>query len=217
MRRRIITGGAVAAGVAASALAAYALLVRPWHLRWGATDEEAGGPLPGDEIVPSPNVEATHAVTIEAPIGEVWPWLAQIGQDRGGFYSYTLLENLAGCRIRNADRILPEFQRLVVGDGVRLHPRVPPLPVLICEPPHTLVLGSNTASAGTWGFYLKAADGDATRLVVRGRGDWGRGPANLLIARAVFEPAHFIMERGMMLGIKRRAESLRREGATVPC
>lgn len=208
MRRKILAGGAVAAA-GAGALAAYVLAVRPWHLRWGATEEEVRRPLPGDELVSRPNVEATHAVTIEAPVGEVWPWLAQIGQDRGGFYSYTWLENLAGCRMRNAECVMPEFQQLRAGDAVRLHPCVPPLPVLICEPPRALVLGSNTGRPGTWGFYLKEVDEDTTRLVVRGRGDWDLGLTGWLGARVLFEPAHFIMERKMLLGIKSRAEASR--------
>ena len=207
MRRTIVTGAAAVA--AAGAAAAYVYAVRPWHLRWGATDEEVNGRLPGDELVPHPNVVATHAITIDAPVEEVWPWLMQIGQDKGGFYSYTWLENLVGCHMRNAGRIMPEFQHLQVGDAVRLHPQVPPLPVLICEPPRTLVLGNNMERPGAWGFYLKELDGDRTRLVIRGSGEWAPGVLSRLLARVVFEPAHFIMERKMMLGIKRRAEALR--------
>lgn len=206
MRRKIFAGAAVAF---AGSLAAYVMQVRPWHLRWGATDEEVRERLPGDELVDSPSTEATHAITVEAPVGEVWPWLVQIGQDKGGFYSYTWLENLVGCRMHNAGRIMPEFQRLQVGDTVRLHPKVPPLPVLICDPPRALVLGSNTNSPGTWGLYLKSVDEDTTRLVVRGRGDWGQGLYGWLAAYVLFEPAHFIMERKMLLGIKSRAETLR--------
>lgn len=210
MRREIFTGAAVAA-VGAGALAAYAMAVRPWHLRWGATDEEVNERLPGDELVPHPNVVATHAITIDAPVEEVWPWLVQIGQDKGGFYSYSWLENLVGCHLRNAERIMPEFQQLKAGDAVQLHPEVPPLPVLICEPPRTLVLGNNMDRPGAWGFYLKPLDEGRTRLVIRGSGDWGDSVLNKLGARVLFEPAHFIMERKMMLGIKSRAESLRRE------
>jgi hypothetical protein len=208
MRRQIYTGAALA-GAGAGALAAYVLGVRPWHLRWGATDEEVSERLPGDEMVEHPNVEATHAITINAPVEEVWPWLVQIGQDKGGFYSYSWLENLAGCRLHNADRILPEFQQLKAGDTVRLHPQAPPLPVLICEPPRTLVLGNNMDYPGTWGFYLKVVDEGTTRLVIRGRGDWKPGLMSRLGGYVLFEPAHFIMERKMLLGIKSRAESLR--------
>ena len=207
MRKSVLGCAALMATCAGAA--AYIYAVRPWHLKWGATDDEARAPLPGDELVPHPNVTATHAVTIEAPLKEVWPWLVQIGQDKGGFYSYTWLENLVGCRMHNAGRILPEFQQLRVGDAVRLHPQVPPLPVLISEPPKTLVLGSNTDSPGTWGFYLKEVTGNTTRLIVRGRGDQKPGLLSWLGTHVVFEPAHFIMERKMLLGIKRRAETLR--------
>lgn len=214
MRKRVVSYAAL---TAACAGAAYVYAVRPWHIRWGATDEEVEGKLPGDELVEHPNVEATHAITINAPVEEVWPWLVQIGQDKGGFYSYSWLENLVGCRLRNADRILPEFQQLKAGDTVRLHPQAPPLPVLICEPPHTLVLGNNMESPGTWGFYLKELDEGRTRLVIRGRGGWEPGLLSWLGARVLFEPAHFVMERKMMLGIKSRAESLRREEAPTLC
>ena len=207
MRRKLYTGVALTAAAGAGALAAYVLGVRPWHLRWGATDEEVSERFPGDELVEHPNSEATHAITIDAPVAEVWPWLVQIGRDRGGFYSYAWLENMVGCQLKNADRILPEFQRLGVGDTVRLHPQAPPLPVLICEPPRTLVLGNNMDYPGTWGFYLKEVDGKTTRLVIRGRGDLKPGLINWLGAHLLLEPAHFIMERKMMLGIKSRAET----------
>jgi hypothetical protein len=215
MRRQIYTAAALA-GAGAGALAAYVLGVRPWHIRWGATDGEVSERLPGDELVEHPNVEATHAITIDAPVEEVWPWLVQIGQDRGGFYSYAWLENLVGCRLHNADRIVPEFQQLSAGDTVRLHPQAPPLPVLICEPPRTLVLGNNMDYPGTWGFYLREVDGRTTRLLIRGRGDWKPGLMSWLGAHILFEPAHFIMERKMLLGLKQRAEALRQHAGGVP-
>jgi hypothetical protein len=105
----------------------YWLCVRPWHLRRDATDDEVQQPLPGDELAPPhPKLNTTHAITIHAPAVDVWPWLVQIGQDRGGFYSYTWLENLVGCHMRNADRLRPAWQRLAVGDSVWLHPKAPP-------------------------------------------------------------------------------------------
>lgn len=131
---------------AAAGAGLYALAVRPWHLRWGATDEELETLFPGQQEDPDETVTATHAVTIHAPIQEVWGWLVQIGQDRGGFYSYQWLENLMGCGLRNADRIVPEWQDLQVGDSVRLHPKAAPLPVTHVEPGRALIL------AGGWGF-----------------------------------------------------------------
>jgi hypothetical protein len=207
-KTRLFKEGLLGAGLAgAAALAAYLYVLRPWHLRWGATEEEATEVLPGDELVPHPKAIATHAITINAPVMYVWSWLVQMGQDKGGFYSYTWLENMVGCQMHNAARIVPEFQRLHEGDMVRLHPKAPPLPVKICEPFKAIVMGSNTQNPGTWGFYLKEIDENTTRLIVRGRGSW-REPSllNWLSHYAVFEPAHFIMERKMLLGIKERAE-----------
>jgi hypothetical protein len=187
-----------------AALSAYTFLVRPWHLRWGATDEEVNMPLPGDEFVEEPKLNATHAITINAPAADVWPWLVQLGQRRGGFYSYTWLENLVGCEMHNANRIVPEWQDLKVGDEVWLHPKAPPLRVLAIEPGRAIVLEK------CWSFILHPIDENTTRLIIRGRGEFNpdlkNGLLNFLLWRGIFEPAHFIMERKMLLGIKQRAE-----------
>ncbi len=94
--------GLTAAGVGAL-VAGYTFAVRPWHLRWGATDEELTETLPGDDVKPGAGIQVTHAVTINAPAEEVWKWLVQIGQERGGFYSYDWVENIFGLQIRNTD------------------------------------------------------------------------------------------------------------------
>ena len=188
-----------------AALAAYVFVVRPWHLKWGATNDEVKMTLPGDELVEHPKLNATHAITINAPIEKVWPWLLQIGQNRGGFYSYAWLENLFGCDMHNADRIVPEWQELKVGDEVWLHPKAPPLRVLQIEPERAIVLEK------CWGFFLRPIDENTTRLIIRGRGDFNpdlkNALLNLIVWRGIFEPAHFIMERKMLLGIKQRAEA----------
>lgn len=175
-------------------------------MRWGATDEELITPLPGDYLIQRPTLDATHAVTINAAIVNVWPWLVQMGQTRGGFYSYEWLENLVGCHMQNADRVVSEWQDLKVGDEVWLHPKAPPLRVRIIEPGRAIVLDKS------WGFYLEEIDSQRTRLILRGRGEFDpdlKNPVlNFLLWRGVFEPAHFIMERKMMLGIKERAEKL---------
>lgn len=208
----------VSAGSVGAALAAYAFLIRPWHLRWGATEAEIQEPLPGDDVVPSPKHEATHAITINAPAADVWPWLVQIGQNRGGFYSYSWLENVVGCHIHNAKRIVPEWQSLRAGDVLWLHPKAPPLPVLLVEPGRAIVIGgvaeeqgddlSKNTRAGTWAFVLKELDATATRLLVRIRWDRNPGLLDWFYSFGVLEPSHFVMERRMMLGIKRRAEAL---------
>jgi len=195
----------------AGAAATYVWAIRPWHLRWGATDEEIEQPLPGDELAPHPKLRATHAITINAPAADVWPWLVQMGQDRGGFYSYTWLENLVGCDMHNADEVVSEWQELKVGDNVWLHPKAPPTKVAAIEPGHAIVLKG-------WGaFVLKSIDEKTTRLIIRSQGDYEpdlKNPVlNFLLWRVVFEPAHFIMERKMLLGIKERAEKLTRQQA----
>jgi hypothetical protein len=192
--------------IALLAVFVYWFMLRRWHLRWGATDQEARQAFPGDQLSSShPQLNATHAITINAAASDIWPWLVQIGQNRGGFYSYTWLENLAGCHMRNADRIVPEWQKLEVGDRVWLHPKAPPLKVLMVEPVRSIVLEK------TWAFFLRPIDERTTRLIIRGRGDYNpafKNPMiNFLVWRLIFEPAHFIMERKMLLGIKQRAEA----------
>ncbi|MBD3265886.1 hypothetical protein GF373_04390, partial [bacterium] len=102
---------------------------RPWRTRWGTPRTEQTDSFPGDEFNPHPQWCYTHAITIHAAPREVWPWIAQLGQDRGGFYSYEGLENLFKCHIRNADCIVAEYQTRAVGDEVRLHPNMPGLPI----------------------------------------------------------------------------------------
>ena len=194
-RKSIIAG--VFAGAAAGL---YALVIRPWHLRWGATESEAAESLPGDELMPDARSVCTHAITIEARPEDVWPWIVQIGQDRGGFYSYTFLENLVGCRMKNADRILPEFQERKVGDLVRFHPNAPPIPITVLEPERVMAIGP------FWTFFLRPIGGTRTRLIVRGRGNF-RGVVGAICSYGFLEPAHFIMERRMLLRIKELAES----------
>ena len=100
-------------------------LMRPWYSRWNATDEEVNRSLPGREFVPHPKGGYTQAITIPAPTEEVWPWVVQIGQGRGGFYSYDFLENLVGCDIHSVERIVPQFQNFEPGEGLRLFPEAP--------------------------------------------------------------------------------------------
>ncbi len=117
----VIEGGAQ---VAAAMLTAPVL--RGWYDRWGATPVEVAGAMPGDELVPDPKITATRAITIGAPPEEVWAWLVQIGQGRGGLYSFDALGNLLGCDIHSASRIIPELQELHVGDLILLAPAEAP-------------------------------------------------------------------------------------------
>ena len=210
----------IALGTAAAGAAAW-IAVRPRALRWGASEEEIRGPWPGDGITPDAISQATRAITIEAPVGEVWPWLAQIGQDRAGFYSYTWLENLFGARMRNADRILPGMQDRKVGDTMWMTPKeryggkgcmkIAELEpgrsmVLVSPEDYEKVLQTGRAPGGCWTFILQPLDDRTTRLILRSRGAEKETVPARLFGRLVFDPAHFIMERKMMLEIKRLAE-----------
>ncbi len=126
-------------GVVLLASGVYLLAVRPWMLSWGASRAERARSLPGDEIAPRPGAGPTRAVSIDASPQDVWPWVAQLGQDRAGFYSYAWLENLAGCELENANEIHPEWQRREVGELVMLHP-LNGLPVARFDPPEVLVM-----------------------------------------------------------------------------
>lgn len=184
-------------GTAATAL--YVLVIRPWHLRWGAEPEDEKRELPGDELLPQDGTQILHAVTINAPVEKVWPWLAQLGQDRGGFYSYEWLENLAGCEMKNADRIHSEWQHRELGETVHLHP-AGGLRVNVFEPGRALGLEG-------WGtFVLEPVGSDRTRLIARGGMPRGVGAVAYGL---LMEIPHFLMERRMLLGIKQRAGATR--------
>ena len=182
----------------------YVVLVRPSFLHWGATDQEIGLSLPGDTEIPAGAIVSTRALTIHAPAAQIWPWIVQIGQGRGGFYSYAWLENLFAADMHNADRILPQFQNLKVGDRVSLQADGPASIVTQIEPGRALVMQG-------WTFYLQPIDEQTTRLIVRYPLVPGATPFEKFYKFAIFEPAHFIMESGMMMGIKDRAE---RNGGT---
>jgi len=220
----------VAGGLAAAA-AAYVLLLRPWLLRWGATRDEAARGMPGDTLVRRARLQSTHAVTIHAPAARVWAWLVQIGQGRGGFYSYDWLENLAGLEIHSATRIVPELQQLEAGDTVPVH-QGQGLTVIAAEPPRLLALQANIDAfsgrlapldaplAGaqfntSWVFTLRDLGAGCTRLAARFRADYLPRPANALMARLLLEPAVFVMERRMLLGLKTRAERAPRGSAAA--
>lgn len=192
-------------------LSVYHVLLRPWHRQWGAREDEIHRHFPSDEIVSEPSDETTRAVTVEASSEEVWPWIVQLGQERGGFYSYTWLENLVGADIHNVDRIVPELQELEEGDSIRmvredywLQSPVTSMTVERIDPGRTLVLQGH--DGGTWTFHLDPIDDETTRFLVRGRKPETRTAIGYALRYLTYELPHFIMERGMMLGIKTRAE-----------
>jgi hypothetical protein len=198
-----------AAAIGAAA-AAYIVVARPRQLRWGATDKELETPLPGDDLMASADLTATRAITIHAAADDVWPWIAQLGQGRGGFYSYDVLENLAGCDIHSSDRVRSEWQDVAVGDEVRLAPEVA-LVVASLEHGRSFVLrgGIPIGSAAppydfTWAFVLRDQPDETTRLLVRERYAYRRPWARLIVEPA--EAVSFVMSQKMLRGIRDRAE-----------
>jgi hypothetical protein len=206
-------------GIPLLSAAVYFLILWPWLSRWGATDAEVEQILPGDELIPNPVIVTTKAVTIQAPPEAIWPWLAQLGVDRGGMYSYLWVENwLLRLGVHNSDEIRPEWQNLRVGDFIRFTPPGyalnpgPGLYVLAIEPNHALVgcygmenSAPDCTKSGTWQFVLAPQSDGATRLILRSNNAGTRS----VLATAGGKAAQlfvFYMERKMLLGIKARAE-----------
>jgi len=182
-------------------------LLRSWR-RWGATDAEVSRALPGDELVPHPKGGFTQAITIRSPRQRVWSWVAQIGQGRGGFYSYDFLENLIGCNIHSVDRIVADYQHDDRSEGLRLHPKMPPVPLVKMEVGRTLLFGGSWSEDAptSWVLHLDEVDEKTTRLIARWIFDFKPGLTNILLYKAFIEPISLIMGRKMLLGIKKRAE-----------
>lgn len=191
--------------------ALYGWLLRPWHMTWGATADEAGGRLPGDELLPDADIVSTRAVEIDAPPWAVWPWLVQMGPGRGGAYTYDWIERRLGIDIRNVDRVVPELQHLQVGDEI-------PMPgyamrVERLDRESAMVIRSTTGG-WVWAFVLRPV-GERTRLVSRNRIDRGAWGARDWIGYPLMEPGSWIMERKMLRTIRERAEALAREDAEI--
>ena len=184
----------------------YRRFLREPILTWGATADEAVRRLPGDELLEDAGLVATRAITIQAPASDVWPWLVQMGPGRGGAYTYDWIENLLGLDIHSADRILPEFQQLEVGDVQYLKQGEPGMRVEVLEPEHVL---SSRSEDGTWVWtFVLAEEEGATRLLSRNRIAMPGASLAGRLGMLVMEPGSLVMERKMLLGIKERAERL---------
>lgn len=192
-----------AGAAAAGALAALACLrlLRPRHRRWGASAEECRRALPGDGLVADAAFVATRAITIAAPPAAVWPWLVQQGYGRAGWYSY----RVDNAMRRSPDRIVPELQRLAVGDVLKTDARGG-FRVVELAPEHHLVLliesGDGAISAVQ---VLEPLTDGRTRLIQRVRARFAPTLRARLFALA-FDPGDFLMMRAQLRGIRRRAE-----------
>jgi hypothetical protein len=226
MIRRLVGTTVVLGAAAGAAAAAYALVARPRHLRWGATPEEVERAMPGDDYILFPRVNATHAVTIAARAADVWPWVAQMGRSRAGVFSYDWLGSTVGPESSGPGSTAPEQPVLNVGDEVAMMAGVASRVAEVDAPTRLVLTGTVDPRAGkvvdrtdpdvttyldsSWAFALDerdAAEGFETRLVARFRADYTPQPGFHVAAKVFMEPALFAMDRKLLLGIKRHAEA----------
>ena len=197
---------AAAAGVAAAVtLGVYVRWVRPRVFSWGATGEEAGRPMAGDELCSRPQLNATRAVTITAAPEDIWPWLVQWGWNRAGFYSYDLLDNLGRPSAR---QILPQFQQLAAGDWVPMGGKTTPYTayrVARLEPGKLMLWQKG---GGTWLWLLEPDGTGHTRLIIRLRSRYAWARPTIVTELILMEIGDPFMMRKCLLGIKQRAEQL---------
>jgi hypothetical protein len=209
-RQRWVRRGIRAMAVLLVLFAFYLAVIRPWHMHWGATSGEVTRPLPGDSLVQDPQEVTTRAITINAQPKHIWPWLAQMGNGRGGLYAYDWLDQLFGIlNHASADTLLPRFQQLKAGDTIPIG-AAGGWPVAVAIPNELLLLDIRQAGAHvTWLFALDSLSPLQTRLIMRVRAhlpvSW-----RLPFLMAALDPAEFLMVRRQLIGIRQRAESLAR-------
>lgn len=206
--RSTLKRAGLAVAVPAAAAAGWVAFVRPWLRRWGATDGELARPMPGDDLVPAPRHLTTRGITIRARPDEIWPWLVQMGNGRGGLYSLDLLDRLLGViDAPSAERVLPEWQELRPGDVIPIGGTAG-WPVHAVERERSLVLRiehGDVLVTQSWALY--PLDEESTRLVLRVRATAAPGLRRAALV-AVVEPQELVMVRAQLLGIRRRAEAL---------
>lgn len=211
--RDVLEGLGGAARIALSLITPFS---RDAHSHWGLTSDTAAREYPGDELVPRPRWSWTHGIEIAAPADAVWPWLAQIGAKRGGFYSYQWLENLVGCEVQNAEAVHPEWE-MKLGDELYVHPNAPPLKIAALARGSWLVAHGaadmEAKAAGrpwvavSWLFYVEPLATGRSRCISRYRADYSDDfRTQLSFGPSLLEPIGFAMDRRMLQGIQQRAE-----------
>lgn len=186
-----------------SLLVTYLLVIRPWHLKWGATKEELMLEFPGDNNVHKPNFNATRGITIHSTPELVWRWIIQIGSKRAGWYSIDWMDN-AG--IKSSDKILPEFQKIEVGQFIPFTPDQKNGMWVKEFRENEYIFWVDKDGRATWLWYLYPVDEKQTRLLTRLRtkyvwkGFW-------IIYYLLYDFGDIVMMSKCMKGIKLRAEN----------
>ena len=199
----------------------YHLGLRNWCMRRGATPAEVHATLPGDDLFPVYTGQATHAITIRASPQQIWLWLMQIGQDRSGFYSYTIFENMLGADMPKVEHLVPDWKPRAVGETVwfatpkRFGGQGKMIPAIV-EPNRAFAMVSpndwqrlqagGRAQEGMWTFTLEPLGDGQTRLIARVRGGTPPTLTSRLVGRFFWEPAHFVMEQKMLRTIRDLSE-----------
>ena len=195
-----LAGLAVGFGVLLLLVGVYVWIVKPWHMRWGTTDAENLQSMPGDELIPGAG-QATRAISISARPEEVWPWLVQLGYGKAGWYSYDWIDNDFRP---SADRIVPEYQDLTVGEKILMMPGMGFVVRSIDEPNSIVSVLEDGSTSWCLALY---PEGDSTRLVSRWRPKFEKTPATFFMTM-LSEPGTFIMEQKMLRTIRDRIESV---------
>jgi len=189
-------------------------VAKRWLSNWGSTPAERAKAWPGDELAPAAAVVYTRAIDVSAPAEVVWRWVIQFGLGRAGFYSYELIERLAGIPVRNVESILPNYQDLHAGEEVKLHPDAPGIPVGMVAPGHHVCFGEPGETTvrtpdprRSWSIYVLSTSPGSTRLVLRSCIEELREPTwNKRLGVALEAPIDFTMEQRMLRTVRRLSE-----------
>jgi hypothetical protein len=189
------------------------LFLRSLLMHWGSTTIERNKYYPGDSIVPAPGMMTTIAITIDKPPSAIWPWIVQMGLNKGGFYSYTWLENMFGCKLHNANTIHPEWQNTREGDiepvcSAALKKQMPGWVVVTLIPNEAFVYKITSDSTWTMGYYIDSINTSQSRLITRMRYNSRKTFWDQIVDKVWMEWAHCIMQRGSITGIKERSEKM---------
>lgn len=203
----ILRGFLVALAAVAAVDLTYLGFIRPWQVHWGATGEEAIRPMPGDDIAGPSARCTTRAVTIDARVGQVWPWLTQPGYGRAGWYSYHWPGNGGQPGIGQTG---PEPGQQGSRDPVRMMP-ASGFEVVQVEDSHYFV-ASAPDQAMSWCLDLEPLDQHSCRLISRWRAKWFAVPASAPWV-AMSDPGSFTTEHRMLRKIKAQAEHAARSAS----